>query len=295
MARIVGPQGSAAHPVRLDHFQRVKEVGWSGIQFVALPLDIARRSVRKDYPYPIETAGEQPWDWASDPEASPLDANPVEPWATEYITGFQYEYITTPTIANAVQVLHKQGWLHEGVQSIDGLSALPDARSVPPWTVVMCRPGDFSTVYSWYPRAEYQPIGGSTIEWNGAAVSVPDHADIAFLSAGSATLQMRGTQFVDGPRQGTGFFGDTTGTTGADPTRLGADYTKYGVTNLFDPRTGAGMDYVFEPLTIDVTAIRVTRGGRSYRGVGAALVPDPAPYPTSPGMLWVLCEKEKTT
>ncbi|RWH32213.1 hypothetical protein [Mesorhizobium sp.] len=291
--------GSVAHPVDLGPFSRITGVHWNTDRYIAFRLDIARRSVVKNYPYPAAAIGEvvhgeQPWDWTAVAEESPLDANPTTPNAVEYITGFQYEYLGAthpgPGYGCYRQRNGESGWIPTNMDDVTGLPSLPDVHSLEPWTVVMCALGTTHTIFSWWPRAEYQPIGGEALP-----ITVPTRGGgEVFHGVAGATLQMRGTTFTEGPLQGTGFFGGTDGTVGRTPYDLGTYYCKYGVTNVWT-EAGDGMNYTFSPLSIDVSAIRVTYKGRTYRGIGAALVPDPSDAPTTPGNLWILTEREDLT
>ncbi|QKC83284.1 hypothetical protein [Mesorhizobium sp. NZP2077] len=293
--------GSKAHPVQQDPFQQIVEVHWNAVKYIAFPLRILRRSVVKDYPYPgaadgeVASSGNQPWDWTAVAEESPLAANPTTPYSVNYITGFQYEYDSdaSPAPGYGGYGMGKSGggWSALKLDAMHGLPSLPDVRALAPWTVVLCALVTSQSFFSWWPRAEYQSVGGEAIP----GLTVPGRSDIPFRGVSSATLQMRGATFTDAPLQGTGFFGGTDGTVGRDPYSLGTYYCKYGVTNFWNPLTGEGMDYVFSPLDIDLASIVITRHGKTYRAIGAALVPPPEIAPTSPGELWILCEKETTT
>ncbi|TGQ69509.1 hypothetical protein EN829_015085 [Mesorhizobium sp. M00.F.Ca.ET.186.01.1.1] len=293
--------GSVAHPVDLGPFSRIVEVHWPNpVQFISFPLLILRSSVVKDYPYPGAASGEvtngrQPWDWTADVEDAPLAEDPVTPNSVNYITGFQYEWASTETTPSpGYGGFGKRdsgsGWGPLKIDAFEGLPSLPDERSLTPWTVVLSAYGTTNTIFSWYPRAEYQALAGEALPDMG----IPNHESIAFQGAPDATLQMRGAAFLEGaPLQGTGFFGGNDGTVGRDPYTLGSYYCKYGVTGFWDPITGEGMDYVFSPLSIDVSGIRVSYKGKTYRGIGAAVQPDgDTVAPTTPGVLWILCEKE---
>ncbi|WP_217577313.1 hypothetical protein [Mesorhizobium sp. GbtcB19] len=292
--------GSVARPVIHDPFRRIVEVHWNADRYIALRLDIVRRSVVKDYPYPGHAdgetvSGEQPWDWTAVAEESPLNADPETPNAVNFITGFQYEYAgrETPGHGYGCYRLRKNDdtWHETTLDEVTGLPELPHAYSLAPWTVVLCALVTSHSIFSWWPRAEYQPVGGEALP-----ISVPTRdPSEKFHSVASATLQMRGTTFTDAPLQGTGFFGGNDGTIGRDPYSLGIYYCKYGVTQNWT-EAGDFMDYVFSPLAIDVSGVRVTRKGKTYRGIGAAFVPDADTVaPVTPGSLWILTEREDTT
>lgn len=293
--------GSKGNPVAQDPFQQIVEVHWANpVQFISFPLLILRRSVVKDYPYPggasgEVTNGEQPWDWTADAEDAPLAEAPATPNAVNYITGFQYEWASTPSpgYGGFGKRDSASAWGPLKVDSFTGLPSLPAVHSLTPWTVVLSAYGTTNTIFSWFPRAEFQTIAGEALPGMG----IPNHESIAFHGVPDATLQMRGEAFMEGaPLQGTGFFGGIDGTVGRDPYTLGNYYCKYGVTGVSDPVTGEGMDYVFSPLAIDVSGIRVSYKGKTYHGVGAAVQPDgDTVAPTTPGVLWILCEKETTT
>jgi hypothetical protein len=267
------------------------------VKYIAFPLLILRRSVVKDYPYPggadgEVTHGDQPWDWTAVAEEDPLDANPTTPYSTAYITGFQYEWAVAPSPGYGAWGKSTGDWGPLKIDAFEGLPSLPDVHSLTPWTVVLSAYVTHNTIFSWWPRAEFQSLAGGALPDFG----IPNHESIIFQGASNATLQMRGASFTDAPLQGTGFFGGTDGTVGRDPYSLGTYYCKYGVTGFWDPVTGEGMDYVFSPLAIDVSGIVVTHKGKTYRGIGAAVQPETdIVAPTTPGVLWILCEKETTT
>ncbi|TIX27294.1 hypothetical protein [Mesorhizobium sp.] len=292
-----GPYGSLANPVALDPFQQIVEVHWTSVKYIAFPLLILRRSVVKDYPYPggasgEVTSGEQPWDWTADVEDAPLDENPTTPNAVNYITGFQYEWAVEPSPGYGAWGKNTGDWGALKIDSFEGLPSLPDVHYLTPWTVVLSSYGTTNTIFSWYPRAEFQALDGEALPDFG----IPNHESIIFQSASNATLQMRGVAFTDAPLQGTGFFGGTDGTVGRDPYSPSGYYCKYGVTTAANPFTGEGMNHIFSPLAIDVSGIVVSYKGKTYRGIGAAVRPETDTFaPTTPGALWILCEREGVT
>lgn len=292
-----GPYGSLANPVELDPFQQIVAVHWTSVKYIAFPLLILRRSVVKDYPYPggasgEVTDGEQPWDWTAVAEEAPLAENPTTPNSVNYITGFQYEWAVAPSPGYGAWGKNTGDWGPLKIDAFEGLPSLPDVHSLTPWTVVLSAYGTTNTIFSWYPRAEFQSLAGEALLDFG----IPNHESIAFQGASNATLQMRGANFTDAPLQGTGFFGDNDGTVGRDPYTLSSYYCKYGVTGFWNPITGEGMDHVFSPLSIEVSGIVVSHKGKTYRGIGAAVQPDGDTLtPTTPGVLWILCERETTT
>lgn len=282
--------GSAAHPVDLGPFSRIVEVHWSSVKYIAFPLLILRRSVVKDYPFPAQAIGEtgqtqQPVDWTVDAEGAPIPG--VGPAGqTTYVTGFQYEWAATPSPGYGGFGRNKDAWGPLKIDAFEGLPSLPDVRSLSPWSVLFFVSGTTHTVLSWWPRAEYQSVGGSALPGQ----NVPNNDSIPFQSAPNAVLQMRGTQFLSGPNQGGQF----------DLQR--SPYTdtpfnvKTGTTGPINPGTEEGIDYVFETLSIDISGIRVSHKNKTYRGIGAAVQPDADTIaPVTPGVLWILCEKETVT
>lgn len=287
--------GSAAHPVNLGPFSRIVEVHWaSPVQYIAFPLLIMRRSVVKDYPFPAQAIGEtgqtqQPVDWTVDAEPSPTPGTGPNGQKT-YVTGFQYEWTSSETMPSPGYGGWGKGnsgeWGSLKIDGFEGLPSLPDARSLAPWAVLFFVGGFTNTVLSWWPRAEYQPLVGAALPDQG----IPNHESIGFQAASNAILQMRGTQFLTGPNTGGEF----------DLQR--SPYTdtpfnvKTGTTGPINPSTEEGIDFVFETLSIDVSAISITHKGKTYRGIGAAVQPDgDTVAPTTPGVLWILCEKESVT
>jgi hypothetical protein len=289
-----GPYGSLANPAELDPFQQIVGVHWGDEKYIAFPLHIQRRSVVKNYPFPYQGAGEvgqteQPVDWTVDHEPSPTPgAGPLGlPW---YVTGFQYEYAIGAEPREGYGGygrLSTGGWTPRTIDAFEGVPSLPDARSVAPWSVMFFVGSTTSTVLSWWPRAEYQPIAGSPIE----DFTVPHDSDIPFVSVSSVTLQMRGVAFTSGPNQGGEF--DTSRDPYTDP--VTPFNVKTGTTGPVHVSTEEGIDHVFETLTVNVSAIRISRNGKTYAAIGAALIPPAVVFPTSPGELWILCERESTT
>lgn len=288
--------GSKGNPVAQDPFQQIVEVHWGGTpRFISFPLLIQRRSVVKDYPFPAQAIGEtsqtqQPVDWTVDAESAPTPgAGPSG--QTTYVTGFQYEWAsseTTPSPGYGGFGKRDSGsaWGPLKIDTFEGLPSLPDVRSLAHWAVLFLIGGFTNTVLSWWPRAEYQSLGGAALPGQ----AIPHHDSIGFQASAAATLQMRGVQFLTGPNTGGEF----------DLQR--SPYTdtpfnvKTGTTGPFTPSSGEGIDFIFETLAIDVSAISITHKGKTYRGIGAAVQPDgDTVAPTTPGVLWILCEKETTT
>ncbi|MDX8513517.1 hypothetical protein [Mesorhizobium captivum] len=285
--------GSVAHPVDLGPFSRIVEVHWNSARYFAVPLGIIRASVVKNYPFPAEasgetvTSGKQPVDWTVDNEASPIPGTGPTGWTT-YVTGFQYEYLGTPPGPGfaGFKKGNTGGWMPEPVDDIVGVPSLPDVRSLTPWSVLFAAFGNTQTVFSWWPRAEYQPLGGEPIP----GLVTPHRDDIPFRSVTGATLQMRGMAFTDGPNQGGQF------DVSRSPYESATHTVKNGTVPGFNPSTEEGIDHVFETLGIDVSAIVITYKGKTFRGIGAAFIPDADTIaPVTPGTLWVLTEKEDAT
>ncbi|MBZ9705394.1 hypothetical protein LB543_01450 [Mesorhizobium sp. ESP7-2] len=288
--------GSKEHPVNLGPFSRIVAVHWGGTpRYISFPLLIQRRSVVKNYPFPAQAVGEsgqtqQPVDWTVDAEGGPTPGvGPSGP--STYVTGFQYEWTsaeTTPAPGYGGFGKKDSGaaWGPLKIDTLAGLPSLPDVRSIVPWSVLFFVGGFTNTVLSWWPRGEYQALAGAALPDQG----IPHHESIGFQGATSATLQMRGSQFLTGPNTGGEF----------DLQR--SPYTdtpfnvKTGTTGPIDVGTEAGIDFIFGTLSIDVSDISITHKGKTYRGIGAAVQPDGDPTaPTTPGVLWILCEKETTT
>lgn len=283
---MIGPQGAAQHPVRLDHYQRIREVGWSADEYLTLSIEIVRRSVVKDYPYPatatpppVPPPPDQPVDWTSDEELSPA-AGAGNLGAHEYVTGFQYEWRQTPEPVGSV--FHKGAWSDDvRFQALDGLPEMPRPFTVEPWTVVFGNQVSPDNVLSWWPRAEYLPLSGGGV----AGLSVPDHAELPFVADTRPELQMRGWAFGAGPLQGQ--VGDMART----PYLSAERNAKYGTHGPVNTGTEEGIDFTFAPLTVELGGIIVTHRGRPWRAVGAAVQTFSTSAPTTPGFLWVLCQK----
>jgi len=285
--------GSKEHPVNLGPFSRIVGVHWGGAHYFAVPLAIVRRSVVKNYPHPahaiFETLpdGNQPVDWTVDTEGSPTPGGGPTGWTT-YVTGFQYEYLGQPPGPGfpGFRKGKTGGWMPEPVDTISGCPSLPDVRSLTPWSVLFAAFGTTDTVFSWWPRAEYQPLGGSPL----SGLVPPHHEDIPFRDALSATLQMRGINFLTGPNQGGEF------DLSQSPYEADTHPCKNGTTGPVNLSTQEGIDHIFETLAIDVSSIVITWKGKTFRGIGSAFIPDPETIaPVTPGTLWILTERESTT
>lgn len=280
------PPGSKADPVVLDPMQTIVEVGWNTVTHLAFPLTVQRRSVIKDYAAPYrgvdETpTGEQPVDWQIEEEPSP-EPGGIDHDNHWYVTGWQYEYAgLTPHSGYGLRSGAWQAMDFDGAPS--NLPVMPIAHSVGTWQYLFEVIISSDSVMSWWPRAEFQALAGSTVP----DIVVPLDAGIPFKTGTSATIRMRGSAFTSSAT--TGDVADKAHTpSSTDPVQA-----KYATTAPHSPGTGEGITDYFGDSSLDFANVVVLRNNKAYRAFALALRPPTGSAPTTAGEVWVLCQRSK--
>lgn len=253
-------------------------IGWrgGGAKWLAFKLDIIRRHPNQHGLFFTETQPFSVWDPPFSYQVEPDDTGACDAQGLPFFSlkKFEWKWVDPARPASSPQL-----WVNDAWQSIlevsshDGLPELPILHQFAcgEWSATMRNQGNNQLAS--YPKAYWAEPVGDPYPAESDRPHVPGHVDRHFVAVSSIAIR-----------------------TLSDP-MTGAEYPEW--------------DTPVGELTVDLAAIRVTTN-RAWRPVAAARIPDrreagqpvvgdpsDGVYPddfltTTPGEMWVLCERAET-